>query len=160
MVVVGRAKEAALALTPIVWKAGPSTTMLPFSITDREVGETVEVFGEENLEAHWLLEALRKARSPPTLSPIRVRLDSCQTFVDRARKRLAAAEEDVAKAFREHKRVPIGTGACQVGEVARPHDEELSRCRTRKHPRSTCNCPTPVNRRNQHFAYHSGGVEK
>ena len=51
-------------------------------------------------EAQWLVEALRKARSQATLSPIGVRSDSCQAFVERARKRLAVAEEDVVKALR------------------------------------------------------------
>ena len=52
--------------------------------------KAIEVLGEENPEAQWLLEALRKAGSQATLSPIGVRLDSCQAFVERARKRLAA----------------------------------------------------------------------
>ena len=54
VVVVGRAKEVAVAFPPIMWKAG-----LPrrSPITDREVGEAIEVF-EESPEAQWLLEAL------------------------------------------------------------------------------------------------------
>ena len=62
--------------------------------------KAIEVFGADNLEAQGLVSALMKARAQSqSQSAIGVRLDSCRAFVERAKKRLAGAEEAVTKAL-------------------------------------------------------------
>ena len=62
--------------------------------------KAIEILGEESPQAQGLIAALKQARERAVVPPIGVRLDSCQAFVERARKRLTVAEEEVTKALR------------------------------------------------------------
>ena len=62
--------------------------------------KAIEVLGADNPEAKGLVSALKKARAQSQSQlAIGVRLDSCRAFVERAKKRLAGAEEAVTKAL-------------------------------------------------------------
>ena len=66
----------------------------------KKLEKAIEVFGADNPEAQGLVSALKKARAQShSQSAIGVRLDSCRAFVERAKKRLAGAEEAVTKAL-------------------------------------------------------------
>ena len=66
----------------------------------QEVEKAVGVLGADNPEAKGFVSVLKKARAQSQSHlAIGVRLDSCRVFVERAKKRLAGAEEAVTKAF-------------------------------------------------------------
>ena len=64
----------------------------------------VEVLGEDNPEAAPLIVALKKLHVQAS-SPVGVRLDACQRFVERARKRYAAVQEAVEQALKTKSRL-------------------------------------------------------
>ena len=62
--------------------------------------KAMEILGEESPQAQGLIATLEHVRDRAVVLPIGVRLDSCQAFVERARRRVTAAEEEVTKARR------------------------------------------------------------
>ena len=62
--------------------------------------KAMEILGEESPQAQGLIATLEHVRDHAVVLPIGVRLDSCQAFVERARRRVTAAEEEVTKARR------------------------------------------------------------
>ncbi len=64
----------------------------------------IEVLGEDNVEAAGLVASLKKLRTK-SVAPVGERLDACQQFVERERKRFAAAEEAVMKALQTKSRL-------------------------------------------------------
>ena len=77
--------------------------------------KAVEILGEESPQAQGLIAALKQARERAV-----VRLDSCQAFVERARKRLIVAEEEDQGTPREkYSRIRARARVGKVGAVAR-----------------------------------------
>ena len=58
----------------------------------------IAAVGDEDETAPKLKEALRKARQQAQIPPIEVRVKSCEQFLDRARKNVLKAQEEVSKA--------------------------------------------------------------
>ena len=52
----------------------------------------IQVLGETNPHAQFLVEALRVARAKTTLPLLQERIKSCKTFIERARLRVARAK--------------------------------------------------------------------
>ena len=57
----------------------------------------MSVLGEDSVDAAGLIATLKKVRAQ-SIQPIGERLDACQQFVEKARKRFLAAEDAVMKA--------------------------------------------------------------
>ena len=55
--------------------------------------KAIEILGEESPQAQGLIAALKQVRDRAVVPPIGVQMDSCQAFVERARRRVTAAEE-------------------------------------------------------------------
>ena len=58
----------------------------------------IAAVGDEDETAPKLKEGLRKARQQAQIPPIEVRVKSCEQFLDRARKNVLKAQEEVSKA--------------------------------------------------------------
>ena len=64
----------------------------------------ISVLGEDSVDAAGLIATLKKVRAQ-SIQPIGERLDACQQFVERARKRFVAAEDAVMKALQTKSRL-------------------------------------------------------
>ena len=80
----------------------------------------IAVLGENSTEAAGLVASLKKLRAQ-SVQPVGVRLDACQQFVERARKRFAAAEDAVMKALQTKSRLEfeLEEGLAQVAASPR-----------------------------------------
>ena len=63
----------------------------------RKLEQAIEILGKDSPQSTGLIAHLKKLQAASS-SPIGERLDACQRFVERAQKRLAAAQEAVKKA--------------------------------------------------------------
>ena len=66
--------------------------------------KAIDILGENNPEAASLVVSLKKVRAKVSL-PVGERLDACHQFVERARKRVVAAQEAVEKAVETKSRL-------------------------------------------------------
>ena len=67
----------------------------------KRLENAIQVLGETNPHAQPLVEALRVARAKTTVLPLQERIQSCKTFLERARQRVARAESVIARAVEQ-----------------------------------------------------------
>ena len=67
----------------------------------KRLENAIQVLGETNPHAQPLVEALRVARAKTTVPPLQERIQSCKTFLERARRRVARAESVIARAIEQ-----------------------------------------------------------
>ena len=63
----------------------------------KRLENAIQVLGETNPHAQPLVEALRVARAKTTVPPLQERIQSCKTFLERVRQRVARAESVIAR---------------------------------------------------------------
>ena len=105
----------------------------------------IAVLGEEGVDAAGLIATLKRVRAQ-SIQPIGERLDVCQQFVERARKRLVAAEDVVMKALQTKSRLDEGVQRLQRLREEAATQPSAAWClqmhQRRKRSRST-NCAAP-----------------
>ena len=67
----------------------------------KRLENAIQVLEETNPHAQPLVEALRVACAKTTVPPLQERIQSCKTFVERARQRVARAEAVIARAIEQ-----------------------------------------------------------
>ena len=111
----------------------------------------IAVLGEEGVDAAGLIAALKRVRAQ-SIQPIGERLDVCQQFVERARKRLVAAEDVVMKALQTKSRLECAQRRC--AEVAALAGRSS---RINPVPRGASKCTRGASGRGQPIARHHRG---
>ena len=80
----------------------------------------ISALEEKNPHAQSLVEALRVARAKTKVPPVQQRIQSCKTYVERARKRVARAEAVIARTTEQK---PIYEGEVAGPELQRQIDK-------------------------------------
>ena len=109
--VSGTFRKVAPAQREVVFKFTPpplrQTSRSPEVVAADAIAEVkrlenaIQVLGETNPHAQPLVEALRVARAKTTVPPLQERIQSCKTFLERARQRVARAESVIARAVEQ-----------------------------------------------------------
>ena len=91
------------------------------SSPDEVVEAAINASGDSDAAAlKFLQEVLKKAKQDANCGPVGERLDACTKFVERARKRLAKADEDLARMQNERAKLDseLAEGVGTFGRVA------------------------------------------
>ena len=79
----------------------PETVAVEAAAEVKQLEAAIGVLGENNVHAKSLHEALRVARNKTKLPPIQEQVESCKSFLDRARKRVLRAQAVIDRAVEQ-----------------------------------------------------------
>ena len=104
-----RRREQSIPTQPGLWKLPPprppsrAPEVVAAEATEevRRLEAAVSALGEGNAHLKPLLKALEVARARSHIEPVDKRIDSCKSFLERARKRAGRLEEVIARATTE-----------------------------------------------------------